>query len=68
MAIKFRPPRAVWEQLGISRTTLHRMVERGEIPKPVRISKGRVGFPADEIDAVVAAMLAARDAASQRAA
>jgi len=32
-------------ELGISRTTLWRMGQRGEIQPPTTISRGRVGYP-----------------------
>jgi len=31
--------------LGISRTTLYRLPERGLLPPPVRITNGAVGWP-----------------------
>jgi len=37
-------------RLSVSRATLWRMTRRGDFPKPVQISPGRVGVPADEFD------------------
>ena len=36
---------------GVSETTIYRMVLRGEIPKPILISKGRSMWIENEIDA-----------------
>lgn len=38
----------VCDRLSVSRATLWRMTRRGDFPKPVRLSPGRVGVPADE--------------------
>lgn len=35
--------------LGVSRATIHRMVERGDLVAPVKISQRAVGWPADSI-------------------
>ncbi len=40
----------VCARLSVSRATLWRMTRRGEFPKPVQLSPGRVGVPADELD------------------
>lgn len=37
----------------LSRATRWRMRQRGEFPSPVKISMGRVAYPAHEIDAWV---------------
>lgn len=47
--------------LDVSRTTLYRMVRRGEIPAPLRISRGCVGWRAETIDQ----LLAEREQAAQ---
>ena len=46
------------EKLGdpaISDTTLWRMVKRGELPAPIRISAGRIAWIEPEVDAQIAA-------------
>lgn len=40
----------VCHRLSVSRATLWRMTRRGEFPKPVQLSPGRVGVPVDEFD------------------
>ena len=45
-----------------SRTTIWRMCRRGEFPKPIRISPGRVGWLKSEVDAWKASCAAARAA------
>ncbi len=40
----------VCERLSVSRATLWRMTRRGDFPKPVQLSPGRVGVPVDEFD------------------
>lgn len=48
-------PRRVRAALAdISEATLWRMVDRGDLPRPVRVSRGRVGFPAKAIHAYIA--------------
>lgn len=47
--------------LGVSSPTLWRMRRRGELPEPIRISAGRVGWRED----VVAAWLESREAANR---
>lgn len=57
------PRNAVKERLGqISDTTLWRMEKRGEIPLPIRLSRGRVMWIESEIDALIDARAAARAA------
>ena len=47
---RFFSTRFVEEVLGLSRTTIWRMVQRGDFPAAVRLSPGRVGFPADLVE------------------
>jgi len=42
-------PRDLAARLGIHRTTLWRAVRRGEIPPPVHITAGAIGWPEDLI-------------------
>ena len=37
-------PRQVRKRLNVSRATLYRMIERGELPRPMRLSRGAVGW------------------------
>lgn len=55
----FLKPTAVARLTGLSRTTLWRMSRAGEFPKPVPISKGRVGYPAERIHAWIAERMSA---------
>ena len=50
-AVRFIRPREVIEMLGVSRTTLWRMVRAGSFPKPVRISKGNAGYLLETVEA-----------------
>ena len=60
---KLIPRNAVKERLGqISDTTLWRMEKRGEIPPPVRLSRGRVMWIEAEINEMIDARAAARAA------
>lgn len=40
---------AVEEMTGLSRSTLYRMMDRGEFPRPARIGQRAVGWRASEI-------------------
>ena len=42
-------PRQLLERLGISEPTLYRMRARGDLPEPIRLSPGRIGWPEDVI-------------------
>lgn len=44
-------PRRLAEHLGVSLTTLWRMRQRGELPRPIRISAGAVGWRLSKIEA-----------------
>jgi prophage regulatory protein len=48
-------------RLGISRTTLWKLVRDKRFPQPIRIEGTRKGFLASEIDAWIAARVAERD-------
>lgn len=53
------------EKLGdpsLSDSTLWRMVQRGELPRPIRISAGRVAWIVSEVDAKIAQRIAERAA------
>jgi prophage regulatory protein len=58
-------PRELEERLSVSKLTVRRMVERGELPPPLKISRGVVGWR----ESVIEQWLAEReDEAEQRAA
>jgi predicted DNA-binding transcriptional regulator AlpA len=51
---EFAPPRilpreATADLLGVNLRTLERLVATGQFPKPVRISRNRLGFLASEV-------------------
>lgn len=55
------PKSEVKERLGgISDATLWRMEKRGEVPRSIRISRGRVMWIESEIDALIDARASAR--------
>ena len=42
--VRFLRPRQVLEMIGVSRTTLWRMVQAGNFPRPVRITERNRGY------------------------
>jgi prophage regulatory protein len=50
-AVQFIRPRQVLEMIGVSRTTLWRMVQAGTFPRPVRITERNCGFVLDTVEA-----------------
>jgi len=48
------PPPVVTERTSLSRTTLWRLVRRGEFPKPVQVSPGRVAWSEASVNAWIA--------------
>lgn len=48
---KIQPIAEVIERLDTSKTTLWRMIQRGEFPKPLQISRGRVGWRQEDVTA-----------------
>ena len=55
-------PRAeVLETLGVSNSTLWRMIQAGEFPPPVEISARRKGWPSSELAGEILRRIAARD-------
>ena len=46
-------PRVASAWLGISRKTLQRMVRRGRLQAPQRVSPGRVGWPQSTIETYI---------------
>ena len=49
--MRFIRPRQVLEMIGVSRTTLWRMVQAGIFPRPVRITERNCGFVLDNVEA-----------------
>ncbi len=55
-------PRAeVLQILGVSNSTLWRMIRKGDFPRPVLISARRVGFPSSEVAGEVQRRVASRN-------
>ena len=48
--MKFVRPRQVLEMIGVSRTTLWRMVQAGAFPAPVRISQRNSGYVLEAVE------------------
>lgn len=48
--MRFLRPRQVADMLGVSRTTLWRMVRAGAFPHPVRITAGSCGFLLETVE------------------
>jgi prophage regulatory protein len=53
---RYISPRQLQAATGLSEATLWRLRQRGELPAPVRLSPGRVGWP----EPVITAWLASR--------
>ena len=56
MADRHLPHRDVEEITGLSRTSIYRLMDRGEFPRPVRVTQKAVRWP----ESVVTAWLAER--------
>ena len=48
--MRFVRPREVREMIGVSRTTLWRMVQAGAFPKPVRITERSCGYLLEAVE------------------
>lgn len=57
-------PRELPEHVGLSKATVQRLINRGDFPRPLRLSPGAVGWRKSTLDA----WLAARDKAAGEAA
>lgn len=57
----------VERRTGLRRSTIYRRARAGEFPKPVRVGPTTSGWLESEIDAFLAAAVAARDAQEQPA-
>jgi prophage regulatory protein len=49
--VRFLRPRQVLEMIGVSRTTLWRMVQAGSFPRPVWITERNQGYLLDSVEA-----------------
>lgn len=58
-ADRVMPAPAVLQKVNLSRTTIWRMVKRGEFPKPIRLSPGRVGWSANTVEQWLASKMEA---------
>ena len=50
---QFYDSNALSVMLGVNRTTLTRMIHRGQLPKPVRVGSNRIAYPRDMVDAYI---------------
>ena len=53
---------AVEQRTGLTRSTIYALIARGAFPKPIALTKFRVGWIDAEITAWIAARVAERDA------
>jgi prophage regulatory protein len=51
---RYISPRQLQELLGLSEPTIWRMRQRGELPEPIRLSPGRVGWSEETIRQFIA--------------
>jgi prophage regulatory protein len=58
---KILPRPEVEQALGIPRSTLYDMIARGQFPRPIKVSRRRVGWVAAEVAAFQAKRIAERD-------
>ena len=58
--MRFVRPREVLEMIGVSRTTLWRMVQSGVFPRPVRITVRNNGFVLEAVEEWMMARTAGR--------
>jgi len=50
-AVRFIRPRQMLEMIGVSRSTIRRMVQEGSFPQPVRITKRNAGYVLEAVEA-----------------
>jgi prophage regulatory protein len=53
----------VLSRLGVSRSQIYLMMDRGEFGRPVKISARACGWPEVEVDAFIRSRIEAREAA-----
>lgn len=61
MSNRMLPIEAVIELTGLARRTLYQEISGSRFPKPVQLTARRVGWPAQEVEAWIAAKIAERD-------
>jgi len=61
MSDRFLTSRDVAQRVGLSKTEIYRRISDGTFPKQVPLGTHRIAFVESEIDAWIAARLAARD-------
>jgi prophage regulatory protein len=52
----------VKRRTGLSTSGLYQLMQQGQLPRPVKLTGGTVAWPEHEIEAFIAARIAARDA------
>ncbi len=55
---RFLPAAAVIERTSLSLSTIYAKMDRGEFPKPVKISRNRVAWPESVVSAWIASKIA----------
>jgi prophage regulatory protein len=55
------PTAVVLDRVCMSKTSLYRMINSGEFPKPVPVGRNRVGFLESEVNAWIESRLRLRD-------
>ena len=60
--VRFIRVRQVIERLAISRTTLWRLIKKGEFPPPVKISKYASAWVDTDVEAYIRKLIRRRDA------
>ena len=58
--------KAVAERVGLSRSSIYRLVAEDAFPRPVKVSERRVTWLEHEVDAFIAARIAARATKGER--
>lgn len=61
MSIRILPIDAVLDRTGLSRRTLYDEISEGRFPRPVQLTRRRVGWPERDVDAWLTEKIAARD-------
>lgn len=56
--------RAVSARIGLSRSSIYRLMAAGKFPKPVTIGLRTIAFRSDDLEAWLAGRTAARDASN----